>query len=114
MVIMKQLTAGQITEMAMNELTARGFEVWRQNQAHIKGRKFRGKLGASDITGYHRYTGIRLECECKTIGDVLSDDQKAFLISISEANAHALVAFDNGNGGIHIGTIYDYYRLRIK
>lgn len=111
---MKELTSGQITEMAIEELTRRGFECWRSNNIAVKGRKFIGKKGCADITGYHNITGLRLECEVKKIGDDLSNDQIIFLNGISDAGAHALIAFDNGNGGIIIGSIAEYYRFRIK
>lgn len=111
---MKQLTAGEITEQAMCRLKENGFEVWRHNQIGKTNRKFKGAKGCADITGYHKVTGIRLECEVKKIGDKLSDEQKEFLEKIKAANAHALIAHDNGNGGILITSVWDYYRLRIK
>jgi len=111
---MKELTSAEITEMAITQLKYLGFEVWRANNIAVKGRKFIGKRGCADITGYHKQTGRRLECEVKKIGDDLSAEQKKFLIEISEAGGNAYVAFDNGNGSIRIDDIWSYYRLRIK
>jgi len=111
---MKELTASEITEKAIKELEKRGFHVWRANNIAVRGRSFIGKRGCADITGYHKITGIRCECEVKKIGDILSEDQKTFLRSIKEANAHALVAYDNGNGGIYISSLEEYFVKRIK
>lgn len=100
--------------MALKELKLRGFDAWRANNLAVRGRAFIGRKGCGDITGYHKITGVRLEVEVKKIGDVLSDDQKKFLESIRMANAYALIAHDNGNGGIYISTVAEYLVKRIK
>ncbi len=110
---MKELTEGEIIKQAIAELSFRGFEMWRSKQPSKKGRQFLGKKGAADITGYHRYTGIRCECEIKTIGDSLSDDQKNFLHDVQNAGGYALIAHDNGNGGIYISSIAEYMVRKI-
>lgn len=77
------LTASEISKLVMLCYSQR-YELWRQNNLAVPGRKFIGKKGAGDLTGYEIETGIRVEIEIKKVGDVLSDDQAEFLIRISE------------------------------
>jgi hypothetical protein len=101
------LSSSEITKSVLNELTARGCEVWRQNQVKVPGRAFTGKKGLSDICGFHKRTGIALYCEIKSIGDRLNDDQIKFLTTATEANCIALIASE-ANGKIIITTFRDY------
>lgn len=86
------LTQGQITDAAIKELSYKGFNVWRQNNLSVKGRKFTGMKGLSDIQGYQRSTGKALYCEVKTINDFFSADQKEFLSNAVNAGCIVLVA----------------------
>ncbi len=100
------MTTSDITKTALIELDWRGFECWRQNQIHVPGRTFTGKLGLSDIIGFQRkpqtvnesgpqrkpQTGILLLCEVKNFGDVLSEDQIALLDLAKLSGAFCFIA----------------------
>jgi hypothetical protein len=86
------LTKGEITDAAIKELSFKGFNVWRQNNLAVKGRKFTGMKGLSDIQGYQRSTGKALYCEVKTINDFFSSEQKEFLSNAVNAGCIVLVA----------------------
>lgn len=88
----KQYTASEITQRALQILSLNGFEVWRNNNLAVRGRKFIGKRGAADITGYEKKTGKRVECEVKAGKDVLSKDQQEFLSDVALNGGYAIVA----------------------
>lgn len=111
----KQLTAGEITKMAIEHFSSLGFICWRSNQIPQRGRPFRGKLGVSDIIGYSlpihskstafmnrgpQHGGEFLAVEVKTLGDKLSEDQKKFLIDLNKAGGFGYLAEDDRKGGI--------------
>lgn len=98
----RELTAGEITSEAIQELEIRGYDAWRQNNIAVKGRKFIGREGQSDIIGFNKDTGRFLACESKKNGDVLSDKQHVFLSSVQAAGGNAFVAKDNGAGGVNL------------
>lgn len=87
-----QISTSDITKSAIKELSYRGYEVWRQNQIPVKGRKFIGKRGLSDIIGYRKSDGKSVYCEVKNTGDSLSDDQKEFLDKAKSSGCITLVA----------------------
>lgn len=89
------LSSNDITKLALIRLENRNCIVWRQNQIPVRGRRFIGKKGQSDIMGFQKCTGLIVACEVKKIGDTLSDDQICFLASIKASGGLALVAVDN-------------------
>ena len=95
----QELTASEITESALTELRWRGFEVWRQNNIRVRGRIFTGKLGLSDIQGYHKLIGQALYCEVKKIGDTLSQDQIDFLTAAKKAGCDCRIATQDKTTG---------------
>jgi hypothetical protein len=95
------LTKDIIRESALKELTWRGYDVWRNNNMAVRGRKFIGRRGVSDIIGI-RNDGRWVACEVKTINDRLSEDQKQFLTDIKNAGGIALIAKQNDKGYVII------------
>lgn len=93
----KPLTKGQIRESAITELTLKGFHCWKQNNLAVKGRKFIGEPGLSDIMGFHKLTACVLACEVKTLNDRLSEDQIKFLNKVKQSGGHALIAIQSNN-----------------
>lgn len=63
---------------------------WRNNQINVRGRRFNGKVGVSDIIGC--YKGRFLGVECKTKDGVLSPEQHEFLARIRGIGGIAIVA----------------------
>ena len=98
----KNLTASQITESAIKELTYRQCEVWRQNQIPVPGRRFVGKRGLADIIGFHRKTGVFVMCEVKTKNDKLSPEQIELLVKVRASGGLALIATENDKGNIEL------------
>lgn len=92
----KELSASEITQQTLKILSLQGYEVWRSNNLAVKGRKFIGRKGVGDITGYCKKTGRRLECEVKKIGDTMKEEQHEFLMGILKAGGIALVARQQG------------------
>lgn len=80
---------------------------------HVPGRSFIGKRGLSDILGFNKHTGIILLCEVKTINDELSDDQKILLCQVKIAGGMALVATDDGKGGIKIIDYQEFHNVDV-
>lgn len=94
----KDLTAGQITKVAMQILEARQCMVWRSNNLPVPGRKFTGLKGVPDICGFQRNTGLAVYCEVKTINDRFSEYQVDFLNRAKKAGCLTMVATEeNGN-----------------
>jgi hypothetical protein len=93
----KELTKDQIRKSALTELRLRGVNCWIQNNLSVRGRKFIGRYGVSDIMGFVSATGIICACEIKTINDVFSDDQKLFLTEVKKAGGIALIATQEFN-----------------
>lgn len=91
----KILTKGEITKSAITELKLRGANVWMQNNLAVKGRKFIGRKGVSDIIGFNR-VGLFVACEVKTINDHFSPDQILFLNEVKQSGGIALVATQQG------------------
>jgi len=93
------LTKDIIRESALKELRLRGYECWRQNNIAVRGRKFIGRRGVSDIIGFTlRDSCCRwVVCEVKTLNDKLSDDQKQFLNDIKNSGGMAYLAIQKGN-----------------
>lgn len=92
----KEYTASEITNHALKLLSGYGHIVWRNNNLAVKGRKFIGKKGASDILGISK-DGRFIACEVKKIGDVYSDEQIAFLTEVWEKGGISLVAKQKDN-----------------
>lgn len=88
---MKELTSSEITELVFKEKPYH-WELWRQNNTAIHGRKFIGKRGIADITGYSTLTGQRIEIEVKKKGDKLSDEQAEFLIHVAKCGGISYIA----------------------
>ncbi len=86
----RPLTKGEITKAAIQQLRYMGFKVWMENNLAVRGRKFIGQKGKSDIIGYHRGTGIAMFAEVKSAGDKFSDHQIEFL---NEAAAEGCLCF---------------------
>lgn len=95
--VIRELTKGEITKSALTELKLRGANCWMQNNLAVRGRKFIGRKGVSDIIGFVINTGLFVACEVKTINDTFSDDQKQFLTEVKQAGGIALVATQDGN-----------------
>lgn len=100
----KPLTAGEITNAAIEHFTGHGIECWRNNQIPQRGRPFRGRKGVPDIIGFcsqfHAIPGSFFACEVKTQGDSLSDEQKTFLRDLNRAGGIGYLAEDDGMGGV--------------
>jgi hypothetical protein len=92
----KELTKGFIRESAIKELTWRGHDVWINNNLAVKGRKFIGRRGVSDIIGITK-DGRWVACEVKTLNDTLSGDQIIFLNDIKKAGGEAYIACQAGS-----------------
>lgn len=92
----KELTKATIRESALKELTWRGHSVWINNNLSVRGRKFIGRLGVSDIIGISK-SGLWIAVEVKTINDRLSPDQILFLNDIKKAGGEAYIAHQAGN-----------------
>lgn len=97
----KDITAGQITKVAMGILESRNCLVWRSNNLPVPGRRFTGLKGVPDICGFHRNTGIAVYCEVKTINDRFSEYQIYFMTKAKKAGCITLVATEE-NGKIVI------------
>lgn len=95
----KILTKGQIRENAIKELALRKCIVWPQNNLSVRGRKFVGRKGVSDVIGITA-TGLFLACEVKTINDHLSDDQIEFLNDITRSGGTAYIAKQSNSGQV--------------
>jgi hypothetical protein len=95
----KILTKGQIRESAIKELTYRKCIVWPQNNISVRGRKFVGRKGVSDVLGITP-AGLFLACEIKTVNDFLSDDQIDFLNDITRSGGCAYIAKQSDNGQV--------------
>lgn len=99
------LTKGQITELALIQFRAMGFDCWRNNNIPVKRRQFIGRKGVPDIIGFGK-NGILFSPGCffgaegKTENDSLSKEQKEFLISLNQAGGYGYVFEDDGKGGI--------------
>jgi VRR-NUC domain-containing protein len=97
----KILDKGAIRESALKELTWRGYNVWRQNNIAVRGRKFIGRLGVSDLIGITK-DGRWVACEIKTINDFLSEDQKNFLNDVKKAGGISLIACQGPTGSVEL------------
>ncbi len=95
--IIPALDKSVIRESAIKELTWRGYTVWRNNNIAVRGRKFIGRLGVSDLIGITK-DGRWVACEVKTLNDRLSDDQIDFLNDIKKAGGVALIATQGDHG----------------
>lgn len=93
----KELTAGQITKVAMQILETRHCIVWRNNNLPVPGRRFTGLKGVPDITGFQRNTGLAVFCEVKTINDRFSEYQIDFMTRAKKAGCITLVATEENN-----------------
>lgn len=91
---MKELSANEITKMAISYLNATGHYVWRQNNHHTPGRKFIGMKGLPDIIGYCKRSGISVFCEVKKNGDKLSEDQISFLTLAEQNGCQVYIAHE--------------------
>src|SRR5688572_13737238 len=90
------LTKATIRASAIKELAWRGYDVWINNNIAVRGRKFIGRRGVSDIIGITK-DGRWVVTEVKTLNDVLSDDQIIFLNDIKKAGGEAYIACQVGN-----------------
>lgn len=92
----KELSKAHIRASAIKELTWRGHDVWINNNLAVRGRKFIGRRGVSDIIGKSK-DGRWVACEVKTINDRLSDDQTKFLNDIKHSGGLAFLALQQGS-----------------
>lgn len=93
------MTTGELTKKTLEILASRGFKAWRQNDAkRPRGRAFIGQKGLADIIGFSTYTGTFLACEVKNEGDVMSKEQKEFLLSVQAGKAFSFVAVPENYG----------------
>jgi hypothetical protein len=97
MIAVKEFTASEITDYALKVLKLKGFVCWRSNNLAVKGRKFTGRKGVGDITGWQRLTGKRLECEVKKIGDTVKKEQTEFLTEASNDGCLVFLARQEGS-----------------
>jgi hypothetical protein len=97
----KILTKGEIRASAIKELTIRKCVVWPQNNLAVKGRKFIGRKGVSDILGITP-AGLFLAVEVKTVNDFLSDDQINFLNDITRSGGLAYIACQSATGAVEL------------
>jgi hypothetical protein len=104
---MRELSASDITRDALLILQAKGWEVWRQNNIAVRGRKFIGKKGQGDIIGFHRTNGRFIAVEVKKIGDTIKDDQHKFLSTVQRAGAVAMLAMQEGQSVV----LKDYQQI---
>ena len=88
---MKNLTASEITKLAIAELNNRGGVYWRNNNIPVRGRINNVKKGVSDILGISR-AGVFVACEVKTVNDRLSSEQIDFLTTVKALGGAALLA----------------------
>jgi hypothetical protein len=93
----KELTKAHIRASAIKELTWRGYTVWVQNNLAVRGRKFIGRRGQSDIMGFRNKDAVIVATEVKTLNDRLSDDQIIFLNDVKKAGGLAYLAVQTGN-----------------
>lgn len=93
----KPLTKAHIRASAIKELTWRQCTVWIQNNLAVKGRKFIGKRGQSDLIGFRNKDCVLVACEIKTLNDRLSPDQITFLNDVKKAGGLAYIAQQEGN-----------------
>ena len=108
-----QIPAAKITQIAINLLTLHNYEVWRQNNLAVKGRAFIGKKGIGDISGYCKQFGWRVECEVKSIGDKLSDEQVEFMTNLHNSSGCAFIAHQLENKVV-ISRFIDYFEVYQK
>lgn len=86
------LTAQKITADALLKLRAGGARVDRENNIpHNKRFKNQVRKGKGDIVGYSA-KGLHIECEVKTIGDKLSNEQIQRLSDIRGCGGLTFVA----------------------
>lgn len=84
----------------MQLLQLRGCDVWVNNNIPVRGRKFLGRVGSSDIIGIHKKTGMFVACEVKTKTDYFSLEQIEFLGIVRRAGGLSLVAYEDSVGGV--------------
>jgi len=96
------MTTGEIKETAIKILDLMGYEVWKQNNIAVRGRKFHGKRGVPDIIGFARLDGKFVLCEAKNKGDILSDEQENLLKDAKVAGCHCFIATVDKNGGFEL------------
>lgn len=83
-----KIETSELTKFAISKLTTMNYFVWRQNQVPVKGRRFIGMKGLSDIQGYCKATGKAVYCEVKSKGDKLREEQINFLNWSTQAGCH--------------------------
>ena len=93
------LDKGQIRTSAIKELTCRKCIVWPQNNLSVRGRKFVGRKGVSDVIGVSA-TGLFVACEIKTVNDFLSKDQIDFLNDVALSGGIAFIAKQSDTGHV--------------
>lgn len=99
--VIKELTKAVIRASAITELTWRGHTVWINNNLAVKGRKFIGRRGVSDVIGITK-DGRWVVAEVKTINDALSTDQIKFLNDIKKAGGLAYIACQGDTGQVEL------------
>lgn len=92
---MNDLTAGNITKIAMMEMEMKGYFVWRHNNLAVPGRKFAGLKGVPDIIGFDKKTGLSVFCEVKTKNDKISEYQANFMSRAKKAGCMVFIATDD-------------------
>lgn len=69
---------------------AMGFEAWRNNVAHIAGRRFNGKKGRGDILGVSP-SGLMLTCECKKMDGTATKEQSEFAALVHNRGGYGCI-----------------------
>lgn len=100
--VVKALTKATIRASAIKELTWRQCTVWVQNNLAVRGRKFIGKRGQSDVIGFRNKDCVMVVCEVKTLNDRLSNDQIDFLNDVKKAGGLAYTAVQGNNGQVEL------------
>lgn len=70
--------ANELTSAVQQLLHLYNFEVWRQNNLAVKGRRFVGRKGVPDVIGFHRSSAMFVGVEVKVGRDKMSEDQEKF------------------------------------
>lgn len=96
---MKERSAGEITKIAIEILTARGWYAWRQTNLTVRGRRGIVKKGVADILCFNKSNCLFGAAEVKTVGDTIRPEQHEFLSSVKKAGGMALIATER-NGEV--------------
>lgn len=80
-----------VVKGALDLCAAYQVDAWRNNQIHVKGRKFNGRKGLSDVTGL-ALTGLFIAIECKKPGGVASKEQLEYIDMVNSRHGFGFVS----------------------